>query len=83
MCIRDRFYPALGVRAPKRYRAQLRKLQDALGEVHDVEASLARLAQLMTASPPASIVSAFHKRAAAARKRAAKSLRWVRDHRAP
>ena len=79
----EAFYPALGVRAPKRYRAQLRKLQDALGEVHDVEASLARLAQLMTASPPASIVSAFHKRAAAARKRAAKSLRWVRDRRAP
>lgn len=78
----EAFYPALGVRASKRYRARLRKLQDALGEVHDAEASFARITHQMEAPPPASIVSAFHKRATAARKRAAKALRWVRHHRA-
>ncbi|MCO5400651.1 CHAD domain-containing protein [Ralstonia soli] len=78
----ESFYHALGTAAPKRYRAHLRKLQDALGEVHDAEVSLDRVAELLDAPPPNSVVSAFHKRAATARKRAAKGLRWVRRHKA-
>ncbi len=78
----EAFYPALGARAAKRYRRHLRKLQDALGEVHDASVSLERLTGLMEAPPPLSIVRAFHKRAQVARTLAAKELRWVRAHRA-
>lgn len=77
----EAFYPALGAQAPKRYRAHLRKLQDALGEVHDASVSLDRAASLLDVPPPVSIVSAFHKRTDTARKRAAKGLRWIRAHR--
>lgn len=76
----EAFYPALGAHAAKRYRRHLRKLQDALGEVHDASVSLDCVADLLKAPPPLSIVSAFHKRAASARRRAAKELRWVRSH---
>lgn len=76
----EAFYPALGVRASSRYGAHLRKLQDALGEVHDAGVSLARATEVVKKPPPASLVSAFHIRACAARKRAAKQLRWIRDH---
>ncbi|CAJ0888666.1 CHAD domain-containing protein [Ralstonia flatus] len=75
----EAFYPALGAHVAKRYRRHLRKLQDALGEVHDASVSLACVADLLKASPPLSIVSAFHKRAESARQRAAKELRWVRS----
>ena len=78
----EAFYPALGARAAKRYRRHLRKLQDALGEVHDASVSLERLTGLMEAPPPLSIVRAFHKRSKVARTLAAKELRWVRAHRA-
>ncbi|MCT7325697.1 CHAD domain-containing protein [Ralstonia mojiangensis] len=76
------FYPALGAHAAKRYRKHLRKLQDALGEVHDASVSLKCVARLLDAPPPLSVVSAFHKRARAARGRAAKGLRWIRSHKA-
>lgn len=79
----EAFYPALGAEAPKPYRRHLRKLQDALGEVHDAGVSLDRVAGLLDAPPPRSIVSVFHKRDGAARKHAAKGLRWIRSHRAP
>jgi len=74
----EAFYPVLGVRAPKRCGTHLRKLQDALGEVHDANVSLERVAGLMGNAPPPSVVSRFHMRARAARKRAAKELRWMR-----
>lgn len=77
------FYPALGAQAPKRYRTHLRKLQDALGEIHDANVSLERAMELFDTAPPASIVSIFHMRERAARNRAAKGLRWIRGHRAP
>lgn len=76
----DAFYPALGVQASNRYCGHLRKLQDALGEVHDAGVSLARAAEVVKTPPPASLVSAFHIRARAAQKRAARQLRWIRDH---
>lgn len=79
----EAFYPALGARAAKRYRGHLRKLQDALGELHDVSVSLDRVTGLLDALPPPSIVSVFHKRARAARKRAVQGLRWIRSHKAP
>jgi CHAD domain-containing protein len=79
----EAFYPALGAQAPKRWHAHLRKLQDALGEVHDADISLERAAGVARSAPPASIVSVFHKRARSARKRAARRLRWIRDHAAP
>lgn len=75
------FYPALGAQASKRRRAHLRKLQDALGGVHDADISLKRAAEVAGDAPPA-IVSVFHKRADQARSQAAKQLRWVRKHRA-
>lgn len=78
----EAFYPALGAHAAKRYRSHLRKLQDALGEVHDASVSLDCVADLLDEPPPLSIVSAFHKRASAARKRAGRGLRWVRSHKA-
>ncbi|MEV8469688.1 CHAD domain-containing protein [Ralstonia sp. UNC404CL21Col] len=76
----EAFYPALGAHAATRYRRHLRKLQDALGEVHDASVSLACVADLFKAPPPLSIVNVFHKRAGSARRRAAKELRWVRSH---
>ncbi|CAJ0901050.1 hypothetical protein R20233_04564 [Ralstonia sp. LMG 32965] len=76
----EAFYPALGAHAAKRYRRHLRKLQDALGEVHDASVSLACVADLVKVPPPLSIVNVFHKRADSARRRAAKELRWVRSH---
>ncbi|MGM3274461.1 CHAD domain-containing protein [Ralstonia sp. 24A2] len=76
----EAFYLALGVQAPKRCHAHLRKLQDALGEVHDADISLEHAAGVVKSAPPASIVSAFHKRARVARKHAALQLRWIRDH---
>ncbi len=76
----EAFYLALGTQAPKRCHAHLRKLQDALGEVHDAAISLERAAGVVKDVPPASIVSAFHKRARVARKRAARQLRWIREH---
>lgn len=79
----EAFYAALGAEAPKRYRRRLRKLQDALGEVHDAGVSFDRIAHLVADPPPASIVNAFHKRDQAARSNAAKGLRWIRAHRAP
>lgn len=78
----ESFYPALGARAGKRYRTHLRKLQDALGEVHDASVSLDCVADLLDIPPPPSIVSTFHKRARTARNRAAKRLRWIRSHKA-
>lgn len=78
----EAFYPALGVTAPKRSYMHLRKLQEALGEVHDADISLARALDVAPEAPPASIVNAFHIRAVAARARAAKQLRWIRSHRA-
>jgi len=76
----DAFYPALGVRAAKRYRKHLRKLQEALGEIHDASVSLERVALLVNEAPPASVVNAFHMRARAARTCAAEGLRWMRGH---
>ncbi|NMV40730.1 CHAD domain-containing protein [Ralstonia insidiosa] len=76
----EAFYLALGAQASKRCPAHLRKLQDALGEVHDAAISLERAAGVVKDVPPASIVSAFHKRARVARKRAARQLRWIREH---
>ena len=76
----EAFYPALDAHAAKRYRRHLRKLQDALGEVHDASVSLDCVADLFKAPPPLSIVNVFHKRADSARRRAAKELRWVRSH---
>ncbi|PLC40027.1 metal-chelation protein CHAD [Ralstonia pickettii] len=76
----EAFYPALGAHAAKRYRRHLRKLQDALGEVHDASVSLDCVADLLKLPPPLSIVNVFHKRADSARRRAAKELRWVRSH---
>ena len=76
------FYPALGARAGKRYWAHLRKLQDALGEVHDASVSLDCVADLLDIPPPPSVVSTFHKRARTARKQTAKGLRWIRSHKA-
>ena len=76
----ESFYPALGARASKRRRNHLRVLQDALGEVHDADASLARLRQAQRAAPPAAVIDAVHARAIAARANAAKQLRWVRTH---
>jgi len=76
----EAFYPALGARASKRCHAHLRKLQDALGEAHDAGISLERATGVVKEAPPASIVSAFHKRARAARRRAARRLDWIRDH---
>lgn len=78
----ESFYPVLGARAPKRYRQHLRKLQDALGEVHDAAVSLDRVVKLVDSCPPDSVVNAFHKRAGKARQRAAKGLRWIRRHKA-
>lgn len=78
----EAFYPALGAHVPKRYRTHLRRLQDALGEVHDAGVSLDRIAGLLDKAPPQSIVSAFHKRADAARKQAAEGLHWIRLHKA-
>lgn len=78
----ESFYPALGAHATKRYRWHLRKLQEALGEVHDASVSLDCVAGLFQAPPPLSIVNAFHKRAGSARQRAATELRWVRSHKA-
>ena len=79
----EAFYPGLGARIGKRYRSHLRKLQDALGEVHDASVALDCVADLLDAVPPPSIVNAFHKRASTARRRVAKGLRWVRSHKAP
>ena len=79
----EAFYPALGAHAAKRYRNHLRKLQEALGEVHDASVALDCVADLLGAPPPLSIVNAFHKRACTARDRAAKGLRWMRSHKAP
>ena len=76
----EAFYPALGARAAKRYRKHLRKLQDALGEIHDASVSLERVVSLVNEAPPSSVVNAFHMRARAARARAAKGLRWMRSH---
>ncbi|WP_296223476.1 CHAD domain-containing protein [Ralstonia sp. UBA689] len=78
----EAFYPALGVTAPKRRYMHLRKLQEALGEVHDADISLARAQDVAPEAPPASIVNAFHIRATAARGCAARELRWIRSHRA-
>jgi len=79
----EAFYPALGANVAKRYRSHLRKLQDALGEVHDASVALDCVAGVLDATPPLSIVNAFHKRASSARGRAAKGLRWMRSHKAP
>lgn len=79
----ESFYLTLGIRAPKRYRTHLRKLQDALGEVHDAEISLDRVAGLLRNPSPSSVVNVIHKRADEARKRATKGLRWIRGHKAP
>ncbi len=76
----ESFYPALGVHASKRRCKHLRALQDALGEIHDADASLARLAEACGAEPPATIVTIFRGRAGVARARAAKQLRWIRTH---
>ena len=76
----DAFYPALGARAAKRYRKHLRKLQDALGEIHDASVSLERVVSLANEAPPDSVVNAFHMRARAARVCTAKGLRWMRGH---
>jgi len=76
----EAFYPALGARAAKRYRKRLRKLQDALGEIHDATVSLERAVSLVNEAPPTSVVNAFHMRARAARKRTAKGLHWMRGH---
>ena len=74
----EAFYPALGARAAKRYRKHLRKLQDALGEIHDANVSLERVVSLVNEAPP--VVNVFHMREHAARTRAAKGLRWMRSH---
>jgi len=76
----EAFYPALGAQASNRYCGHLRKLQDALGEVHDAGVSLSRAAEVVKKPPPASLVSAFHIRARAARRRAARQLCWIRGH---
>lgn len=76
----ESFYPALGAHASRRRCKHLRALQDALGEIHDADASLARLAEACGAEPPAAIAAIFHGRADVARARAARQLRWVRAH---
>jgi len=76
----EAFYVALGAHAPKRHRAHLRRLQDALGEVHDADVSMQRAVRAAGSEPPPSIVSTFHIRADGARARAAKQLRWIRAH---
>lgn len=76
----ESFYPALGAHASKRRCKHLRALQEALGEIHDADASLARLAEASATEPPSAIAAIFHRRAAVARARAAKQLRWIRAH---
>lgn len=78
----EAFYPAMGVRASKRYRAHLGRLQEALGEIHDAGVALKRTGRLLEDAPPTAILSAFHIREHVARKRATKSLRWIRRHKA-
>lgn len=79
----ETFYPVLGAGTTKRYRTHLRKLQDALGEVHDASVSLDRVVGLLDIPPPPAVVNTFHKRARAARRQTAKGLRWIRSHKAP
>lgn len=74
----ESFYPALGAHASKRRCHHLRSLQDALGEIHDADASLARLAEAAGIEPPVAIAALFHARAEIARAHAARQLRWVR-----
>ncbi|MEZ0189042.1 metal-chelation protein CHAD [Ralstonia solanacearum] len=74
----ESFYPALGAHASKRRCNHLRSLQDALGEIHDADASLARLAEAAGIEPPVAIAALFHARAEIARAHAARQLQWVR-----